>query len=180
MTKTLYLLRHAQAEPATATQDDHARHLSAHGFAQAEQLGSYLRARHIAPHIILCSTATRTRETFTHVQKQLEAAPAADFTDRLYHANLASALQLIQGTPDTAESLLLIGHNPVIHQLAAKLCADADHPLAEELQLRYAPCTFAGFTFAIPSWGLLEPASGQPAFVLTPETVEKALLTSAA
>ncbi len=180
MTKTLYLLRHAQAEPATATQDDHARHLSAQGIAQAERLGIYLRSRHFAPERVLCSTATRTRETFAHLQKQLDAAPAADFTDRLYHASLASALQLIQSIPDSTESLLLVGHNPVIHQLAAKLCADAEHALAEELALRYAPCTFAGFTFAVPSWGLVEPASARPACVLTPEAVEKASLTSAA
>ena len=61
--RELILLRHAHAEPAAAGQDDHQRGLSATGRAEAQAAGDWLREHGLQPDRVLCSNATRTRET---------------------------------------------------------------------------------------------------------------------
>ncbi len=62
--KTLMILRHAKAEPGTAAQDDHERALNARGIAASRLIGAYMHRQHLIPDRVLCSTATRCRQTW--------------------------------------------------------------------------------------------------------------------
>jgi phosphohistidine phosphatase len=108
----LYLLRHAKSswdEPGLA---DHDRPLARRGKRAADAMGRYMREHGIEPEVVLCSSATRTRQTLERL-----GLPDARIEPELYGADAATLRALI---PD-ASSAMLIGHNPGMQDLALSL-----------------------------------------------------------
>ena len=114
--RELILLRHAHAESASAGQDDHARGLSATGRAEAQAAGDWLRAHGLRPDRVLCSDATRTRETLAALGDIGAGELYEDAS--IYEASPGTLASLADANRD-AERLLLVGHNPGLEQLAA-------------------------------------------------------------
>ncbi|HNV79448.1 MAG TPA: histidine phosphatase family protein [Thermomonas sp.] len=114
--RELILLRHAHAESATAGQDDIARPLSATGLAEARAAGDWLREHGLRPDRVLCSTATRTRDTLAALGDIGGAEVHEDAS--IYDASPGTLVALADANRD-AERLLLVGHNPGLEQLAA-------------------------------------------------------------
>jgi phosphohistidine phosphatase SixA len=114
--RELILLRHAHADPAAAGQDDHARGLSDTGRAEARAAGDWLREHGLRPDRVLCSTATRTRETLAALG---DIGAGETYEDAaIYEASPGTLAALADANRD-AERLLLVGHNPGLEQLAA-------------------------------------------------------------
>lgn len=116
--RELILLRHAHAEAPIAGMDDRQRPLSATGLAEARAAGEWLRAHGLRPDRVLCSPATRTRQT-------LQALGDLGCTDlreeeAIYAASPGVLIALADAHAD-ARRLLLVGHNPGLEQLAALL-----------------------------------------------------------
>ena len=122
MTKRLILMRHAKSgwdDPALSDID---RPLNARGRGAATALGGWLKDSAYLPDAVLCSAATRTRETFALLNIQ---APAT-FMDGLYLAPAARMMSAVQGCAE--DTILLIGHNPGIGDLAQDIVSNApDH-----------------------------------------------------
>jgi len=154
MKKLLYILRHAKAEAAADTADDHARPLAERGRADAARLGQWLGAQALGPQSILCSTAERTRQTLEALTLD---APAA-FSDRLYLASATEMLDLIRNTDATTSRLMLIGHNAGAHELVALLTADGTDEDIDRLRLSYPTCALAILSYE-GSWNSLKPAT---------------------
>ncbi|QDA57301.1 SixA phosphatase family protein [Thermomonas aquatica] len=114
--RELILLRHAHADSAAAGQDDHSRGLSATGRAEAQAAGDWLREHGLRPDRVLCSDATRTRETLAALGDIGEGEIYEDAT--IYEASPGTLATLADANRD-AERLLLVGHNPGLEQLAA-------------------------------------------------------------
>ncbi len=114
--RELILLRHAHADSAAAGQDDHSRGLSATGRAEAQAAGDWLREHGLRPDRVLCSDATRTRETLAALGDIGEGEIYEDAT--IYEASPGTLATLADANRD-AERLLQIGHNPGLEQLAA-------------------------------------------------------------
>jgi phosphohistidine phosphatase len=123
--KTLYILRHAKAAPE-ASGGDLERPLMKRGRKAAAAIGAYLAMLKPAPGLVLCSTALRTRETLDQVAPLLRGAPEILLEEGLYLASARRLLDRLQQLPESARSVLLIGHNPGLHQLATTLAADAN------------------------------------------------------
>ena len=149
--RLLLLLRHARAvaTPAgTSEASDHARALCERGRADAIAMGVLLRDRHLVPDRALVSTAVRARETFA----LLEAGGSApELSDGLYLAEPRTLLEALRDDGLQARSLMLIGHNPGMHELALTLAEGS--PAAEagpirELRANFPTCTLAVFTVA--------------------------------
>ena len=117
--RELILLRHAHAEAAAPGQADLDRPLSAEGLAEAEAAGRWLAERKLVPDCVLCSPARRTRETLEAV---LGAIGYVDqrIEPSIYEATPGTLIALAD-THNSAERLLMIGHNPGFEQLAALL-----------------------------------------------------------
>ncbi len=114
--RELILLRHAHAEPAAAGQDDMARSLDATGRDEARAAGDWLREHGLRPDRVLCSTATRTRETLAALG---DIGGGETYEDAsIYDASPGTLAALADANRD-AERLLLVGHNPGLEQLAA-------------------------------------------------------------
>lgn len=121
--RILYLLRHAKAEPE-APGGDSERALSKRGRKDAAAMGAVLGERRPAPELVLCSPSARTRQTLERVLPALEAAPRVIYDDGLYLAEAEKLLERLRLLPKETQSVLLVGHNPGLHELGALLAAD--------------------------------------------------------
>ena len=130
--RTLLLLRHAKSDypPGVA---DHERPLAPRGEREAKLAGNWLRAHAPSVDAVLCSTATRTRETLARTRID---APV-NYVDRLYDATPGAVIEEINSVesrfePDV-ETLLVIGHEPTLSSLALGLAtADGSNSTAVE------------------------------------------------
>src|SRR5262245_5412800 len=116
--KRLYLLRHAKSSWDDESLADHDRPLSARGRRAADAIGTYLREHGIEPELILCSSSTRTRETLARIG--LDGEIERD----LYGASASELLARVSELPPSLGSVMLIGHNPGMHDLALGLTGE--------------------------------------------------------
>jgi phosphohistidine phosphatase len=117
--RTLVLFRHAKsAWPDVA---DHDRPLARRGIRAAPVMGRWLREAGLLPGQVLCSTARRARETWQFAQAGLAATPPVTFDARIYEAAATDLLAVIGEVPPATGTLLLIGHNPAMEDLALLL-----------------------------------------------------------
>lgn len=114
--RTLLLMRHAKSDYPTGVAD-HQRPLAPRGEREAGLAGDWLRAHTPAVDAVLCSTATRTRET---LQRTKIGAPVS-FLDRLYDATPGAVIDEINGVDPEVETLLVIGHEPAMSSVALGL-----------------------------------------------------------
>ncbi|MDA0367526.1 MAG: histidine phosphatase family protein [Proteobacteria bacterium] len=118
---TLYLLRHAKSSQATGGLNDEDRPLNEWGRTAAAALGRYMHDHGLCPDLVLSSPARRTRETLEIVRAAAAWGPANPperFLDRLYLAPPAEILAAITAVAEPVQSILVVGHNPGIHELA--------------------------------------------------------------
>jgi phosphohistidine phosphatase len=126
--KTLLLLRHAKSAWSDPRLDDHDRPLSGRGERAAKAMADHIAHQGPHPDLILCSTAMRTRQTLAPLVKRLGSpAPPISLESGLYLASEEVLLAHIRSVGDDVRTVLLIGHNDGIGQLAADL-ADSGAP----------------------------------------------------
>jgi phosphohistidine phosphatase len=122
--KTLFLLRHAKSNWDDASLDDFDRPLAERGREAAPRMGKELAARGWLPDAVLGSAAVRAQQTWTLVAAQLTHAPKPALSKALYMAAPARLLQHVRKTPETVNSLLIIGHNPGLEEFATLIAGD--------------------------------------------------------
>ncbi|GAA2631153.1 histidine phosphatase family protein [Streptomyces axinellae] len=129
--RNIVLLRHAKADwPQVA---DHERPLAERGRQDAPAAGEWLAGHGFNPQLTLCSTATRTRETWKLAVHQLPHRPKTVYEDRLYDAPPGQIIEVINETSDEVTDLLVIGHNPGIQSVAELLTGTAEDEARERL-----------------------------------------------
>ena len=119
--KHLFLLRHAKSSWDDPTLADHDRPLAPRGRRAAKVMAKHLGREGVAPELVLCSPATRTRQTLTRLEPVLGESPDVRIDSELYAASAAALLEVLHEVPDEVESVMLIGHNPGIQDLALSL-----------------------------------------------------------
>src|SRR5690349_17594098 len=120
--KTLLLLRHAKSAWSDPRLDDHDRPLNGRGERAAKAMADRIARKAPRPDLILCSTAMRTRQTLAPLLKRLDGpAPPISLENGLYLASDDALLVRLQAVADDVPTVLLIGHNDGIGQLAANL-----------------------------------------------------------
>lgn len=133
MTVRLHLLRHAKSSWDDDTLADHDRPLAPRGIRAGKRIRRYLTAHGVHPSLVVCSTATRVRQTLDLVLPAL-GAPRVLTDDRIYLAWAGDLVRYLRGLPDEDREVLLVGHNPGLHELALALADEASRPaLAENL-----------------------------------------------
>lgn len=151
-------MRHAKSAypPGVA---DHDRPLAPRGIKEAGLAGDWLRANAPTIDAVLCSTATRARETLA---KTGIDAPVR-YVERLYDTTPGIMIEEINKVPDDVTTLLVVGHEPTTSALALILAdEDTDTAVAERISAKFPTSAIA--ILAVPSaWADLEP--GQAALV---------------
>jgi phosphohistidine phosphatase len=116
----LHLLRHAKSSWSEDI-DDRERPLARRGREAAQQLGRHLPQTVGQLDLVLCSSARRTRETLDLLLGGWVASPPTSIEDELYLASRGKLLRRLQRLDEAVGSVLLIGHNPGLQELAAAL-----------------------------------------------------------
>jgi phosphohistidine phosphatase len=119
--KRLYLLRHAKSSWDDPTLADADRPLAPRGRRAAKVIAEHLQRKGIAPELVLCSRSRRTRQTLTRIAPSLGETADVQIRSELYAASAADLLEVLREVPDGVESVMLIGHNPGIQDLALSL-----------------------------------------------------------
>lgn len=143
--KNLYLLRHAQAGSALSV-DDKDRPLSDHGIKQTGIIAPHLKEIDLC----LCSSAKRTCMTLQGLEENGVQIKRVEYLDSLYNAPMGDILSELQKC--TENNILIIAHNPGIHQLAGNLADTGDKMQLEKVKLFYQPATLSIFECEIDQW----------------------------
>ena len=139
--KRLYLLRHAKAQHAQG-EKDFDRPLAQEGILDADALGKTMVKKSYNPAMIYCSPALRTKQTLDNLRLQPLQAPK--FEESIYDASAGGLLDLIHDSDDGLDSIMIIGHNPALHELALRLTSDESAAsLLQRLLQGYRPATLS-------------------------------------
>lgn len=169
--RRLMLLRHAKAERPVLGSPDRDRVLAPRGREEAPQIGSYMARHGLSPDHTLVSPAARTRETWDLVAAQLRNATASA-EERLYDASASAIVGLVKDAPARAHALLIVAHNPGLHDAARLLIASGDVEARERLHEKLPTCGLVVIDFAFDDWSRLHPRSGRLDRFVTPRTLE--------
>jgi phosphohistidine phosphatase len=149
-------MRHAKSDypPGVA---DHDRPLARRGIREAGLAGDWLRANADAVDGVLCSTATRARETLANTRID---APVR-FTERLYDATPGIMIEEINTVSDGVRTLLVVGHEPTMSAMALGLAGGTapsvgtDAAVAERISAKFPTSAIA--MLSVPcGWRALE------------------------
>jgi phosphohistidine phosphatase len=184
------LLRHAKAEKSSPSGRDRDRPLNARGQDDALLIGAYMARHGLLPDRALISSAARTSETWTLLSKALALsatlvppdAPAAAATvtaatshvDRLYNAGGETIVDVIRTDGDRAGTLLVIGHNPGLHETAQALIAAGPVEARERLNEGLPTTGLAVIDVPGDDWGALHPQGGRLERFITPRLLKAA------
>jgi len=157
--RTLFLLRHAKSswdDPALADFD---RPLAPRGERAARRIAKYMRRKKIRPAIVLCSPSLRTRQTLEAIAPSLGKGSTVEFVQQLYAASEDELLQRLQALPESVESVMLIGHNPGLQELALSLASRGAE--LRRLEEKFPTCALATLLVDSPSWVELQPGDAE-------------------
>jgi phosphohistidine phosphatase len=129
--RQLLLLRHAKSSWDDAAQSDHGRTLNPAGITAATAIGGAMRGLGLAPDLVLVSSARRTLQTLEALEPWQDA-PLIEAMDALYLAPAPQIITILNKVPETVRSVMVIGHNPGLHDLALTLAGA--HALATASQ----------------------------------------------
>lgn len=117
--KTLYLMRHAKSSWSFDDLTDHDRPLNERGRDDAPRMGKALADRHIKLDLLISSPAVRALSTAALVAKEIGYPnERIEVQERIYRAEPADLLDIVRKLPDTANAVLLVGHNNTITDFA--------------------------------------------------------------
>jgi phosphohistidine phosphatase len=167
--KRLYLLRHAKSSWKDATLADHDRPLAGRGRRASKEIARQLCDRSIEPELVLCSTARRARETLDRIAPAL-GAPAVEIEPDLYVADARGLLERLRSVADAIESVLLIGHNPAMQELAIDVARPS--PTANELAAKYPTAALAVLTLKASTWRELGHGTAELVELVKPRDLE--------
>jgi phosphohistidine phosphatase len=165
--RTLYLLRHAKSSWADQTLPDRERPLAPRGRRDATRIAKHLARLGIQPELLLCSPAKRTRETLELLRPALGGTGTARVEAELYAASSDQLLERIRAVPAMVASLMLIGHNPGLQQLALALAASGAE--LERLRTKFPTAALATLTLADTPWSQVAEADAVLATYVTPK-----------
>jgi phosphohistidine phosphatase len=169
--KILHLLRHAKSSWKEDV-EDHERPLNRRGREAARRIGKHF-AETVGPlDLVLCSSALRTRETLELVLAEYTVPPRRLIEDGLYAASQERLLDRLRRLSEVEVNVLLIGHNPGLHELAVTL-ADTSSPSFRVLSVgKFPTAARASFQVSEP-WSALTSSHQRLVDYVTPESLAR-------
>ena len=164
--KTVLLFRHGKSDWHADYSHDHERPLAARGRRAARAMGRWLTETGPAPDYVVCSTAVRARQTFSHAEKSGHWGVSAEYERRLYGAMPMDLLECIRGTHDDCTVLMLVGHQPTWSETTALL--------AQVPVMHFPTATMARVDLRIGCWLDAEFGCGSLAWLQRPKQLPAA------
>ena len=161
MTLTLSILRHAKSGKDNPHLADFDRPLNERGYREADEMANLVIARAWQPARILCSSSQRTRETLAPLLALLKSNATIELTRRVYDATAETLLDIIREQHGTSRTLMLIGHNPGLEELARVLPGSGDGAALARLRVMFPPASLAVMSFDVADWSDIDPGRGR-------------------
>ena len=153
----LYLLRHAKSSWEDPSLADRDRPLAPRGRRAATALAAHIRDVGVSPSIVLCSPSRRTMDTLRLITGAFHDPVEILVEEELYGAGSGDLLRRLRKLPASTASVMVVGHNPAIQELALTLARSVDD--LNRLKGKFPTCALA--TLAVP--GEWKELGGQPA-----------------
>jgi phosphohistidine phosphatase len=161
--KHLFLLRHAKSSWDDDSLDDFDRPLNSRGKSAAPLMGKVMKERKVAPDVILCSPAKRTKQTIKLVNETAKLKTGVTFNDAIYDASAADLRKLIRKQKKSVEGILLIGHNPGLEEFLELLTGKYERmPTAALVQIN----------LNADDWSDIEDGANKLAWIVRPKDLD--------
>lgn len=169
--RRLMLLRHAKSDRPAGI-DDHDRPLASRGRADSTCIGRYLAEQWLRPDLAIVSTARRSQETWELARPAFAHSIVQHNERRLYQGSASAILELIRQTRSDVGLLLLVGHNPGLHDLALGLIGSAGQSALKRLRRKFPTAGLIVINFDIETWEHAATGGGLLEQFETPKTAE--------
>lgn len=167
----LLILRHAKSDWNHPGLADHDRPLAPRGRRALAALRDHLEARDVPVDVVLCSSALRAVQTLEGIRPVLPADAEVHIEPDLYGAGASQLLARIRQVPAPTQGVLLVGHNPGMHDLAAGLAGRGDPEALAALGTKFPTAALAHLRVA--DWPSLTWADGQLSGLFTPAATRR-------
>ena len=165
--KTLYVLRHAKSDWGDSSLRDFDRPLNERGWKAAKSMGREMRARGLAPDLVLVSPSARTRDTLARVEEGFGEKFGAVEERSIYLAETETLLGLVRAAPADSDRLMIVGHNPGMHELVLIL-SHGPHELRADAAEKFPTAALAEISFDVRDWTDVAGGTGQIRSFLKP------------
>lgn len=169
---TLLLLRHAKSSWDNPALADYDRPLAKRGTKSAPRMGAEIAALGLRPDLVLCSAAARAKETLSLVLPELgKPAPEVVYDDAIYMASpgdLIKILRAADASGPTPHTVMVVGHNPGLEELAELLAGGGDEAAQNLMAEKFPTCALAVIAFDVKDWSAIAPGKGKLQRFLTP------------
>jgi phosphohistidine phosphatase len=176
--RRLMLLRHAKTENDAPSGRDLDRRLDNRGRHDAAEIGGWIGRHPPFPDSVLVSHAIRAHQTWEiawEAMKDHVPEPLVELVPELYGADPAQLLQIIRAESETdPQRLLLVGHNPGMHELALALAGSGDAAGRKALADNLPTSGLAIFDFAIDDWADVAFRRGRLELFVSPKLLKQA------
>ena len=154
--RRLMLLHHAKTETDAPSGQDHDRRLDERGRRDAAEMGSWIGRHPPFPYLVLVSTAVRAQQTWDLAwlaMKDRIAAPRVEHLDELYGAEPTQLLKIVRlAEAQAPKQIMLVGHNPGMHELAMMLAGSGDKPARKAIEDNLPTSGLVILDFDIDDW----------------------------
>jgi phosphohistidine phosphatase len=175
--RRLLLLRHAKTETDAPSGQDQDRRLDDRGRRDAAELGGWIGRHPPFPDRVLVSPAVRAHQTWEIAREAMQAlAPQSqvELLPELYGADPTQLLQIIRHACVTdPHRLMVIGHNPGMHELALTLTGSGDATARKALEDNLPTSGLAIFDFAIDDWNDVAFRRGRLVLFVSPKLLKQ-------
>ena len=172
--RRLLLLRHAKSERTRPGGSDHDRVLAPRGHEDAPKLGAFMARHNLIPARVIVSSAVRARQTWDLIAAAFSEAPKALHDKRLYEATPQAILNVIKECKPEVHSLLIVGHNPGLQELAGLLIATGNLEARQRLNEKFPTSGLLVMDFALDDWARVHAHSGRLDHFVNPRSLAAA------
>ncbi len=171
--RRLILLRHAKTERDAPSGRDQDRRLDERGRQDGAEIGRWLALHDHRPDLALVSSAVRAQETWDLLRAALPSTRAKHLPE-LYGADTSELLRIIHGmTSADPQRLLIIAHNPGLHELALGLISGGDPAGRRALAANLPTAGVAVIDFATDDWDDVRFRSGRLERFVSPKLLRE-------
>ena len=150
--RLIHLLRHAESSRDDPDHKDFDRPLTEAGKGALEKMREYIAFAEIAPDLVVCSPAKRTRQTLEHALPDLSDGSRVRFARGLYGVGLRGLMNRLRAVPRDLTSVMLIGHNPGLQALAVELAGGGDEMALKRMRKGFPPGALATLVLQPRDW----------------------------
>jgi phosphohistidine phosphatase len=173
--RRLMLLRHARTENDAPSGRDQDRRLDDRGRADAVEIGGWIARHPPLPELVLVSPAVRSQQTWELARDAMGAAsPEAALVPELYGADPSMLLRIVHDAAGDPQRLMLVGHNPGLHELAFALTGGGNAAARAALADNLPTSGLAVIDFEIDDWRDVSFRGGRIELFVSPKLLKAA------